>query len=166
MLNRTERNRVLNYAKNAYKKQKAVHKLFARKEEAVKKTEERYNKMIEDSLDYKEYQMNLEMVKAILKNPDITLGEILTEEVSQKEIMGNMCNTRAYKPTATFLEKYCGVTTEEAVAESAPSMEAEAAEEIAEDVEADDESQHGATEEAEESANDDTDIPADLSDDF
>lgn len=165
MLNRTERNRVLNYAKNAYKKQKAVYKLFARKEEAVKKTEERYNKMIEDSLDYKEYQMNLEMVKVILKNPDITLDQVLTEEVSQKEIMGNMCNTRTYKPTATFLETYCGVTTEEVAAESTPSMEAEAAEEIAEDVEADDESQHGATE-VEEQAGGDADIPTDLSDDF
>lgn len=162
MLNRTERNRVLNYAKNAYKKQKAVHKLFARKEEAVKKTEERYNKMIEDSLDYKEYQMNLEMVRTILKNPNITLGEILTEEVSQKEIMGNMCNTRTYKPTATFLETYCGVTTEEAAAESAPSMEAEAAEEIAEEV----------TEEVEEeveeieSTDSDSEIPEELNEDF
>lgn len=162
MLNRTERNRVLNYAKIAYKKQKAVHKLFARKEEAVKKTEERYNKMIEDSLDYKEYQMNLEMVKVILKNPDITLDQILTEEVSQKEIMGNMCNTRTYKPTATFLETYCGVTTEEAAAESAPSMEAEAAEEIAEEV----------TEEVEEeveeieSTDSDSEIPEELNEDF
>jgi hypothetical protein len=160
MLNRTERNRVLNYAKNAYKKQKAVHKLFARKEEAVKKTEERYNKMIEDSLDYKEYQMNLEMVKAILKNPDITLEQVLTEEVSQKEIMGNMCNTRTYKPTATFLEKYCGVTTEEAVSESTPLMEAEAAEEIAAEVD------EVEAEEENESTDSDSEIPEELNDDF
>lgn len=163
MLNRTERNRVLNYAKNAYKKQKAVHKLFARKEEAVKKTEERYNKMIEDSLDYKEYQMNLEMVRAILKNPDITLEQVLTEEVSQKEIMGNMCNTRTYKPTATFLEKYCGVTTEEAAAESAPSMEAEAAEEIAAEVT--EEVEEEEVEETE-STDSDSEIPEELNEDF
>lgn len=162
MLNRTERNRVLNYAKNAYKKQKAVHKLFARKEEAVKKTEERYNKMIEDSLDYKEYQMNLEMVRAILKNPDITLDQILTEEVSQKEIMGNMCNTRTYKPTAIFLEKYCGVTTEEAEAESAPSMEAEAAEEIAAEVTEEVEEEVEETE----STDSDSEIPEELNEDF
>lgn len=161
MLSRAEKNRVLNYAKNAYKKKKAVYKLFARKEEAVKKTEERYNKMIEDSLDYKEYQMNLEMVKVILKNPDITLDQILTEEVSQKEIMGNMCNTRTYKPTATFLEKYCGVTTEEAETESAPSMEAEAAEEIAAEVDEEVE-----TEEELESTDSDSEIPEELNEDF
>jgi hypothetical protein len=169
MLNRNERNRVLTYAKNAWKKQTVVSKLLAKKEQAIKKTEERYDKMIEDSLDYKEYKMNLEMVRVILKNPDIMLEQVLTEEVSQKEIMGNMCNTRTYKPTPFFLEKYCGITSEEAETESAPSMEAEAAEEIAEDVEADDESQHGATEEAEEeneSTDSDSEIPEELNDDF
>lgn len=157
MLNRTERNRVIAYTKNAWKKQNAVNKLLARKELALKKTEERYNKIIEDSLDYKEFQMNLEMVRAILNNPDITLDQILTEKVVQKEIMGNMCNTRTYQPTPFFLEKYCGITAEEAKEDSAPSMTTEATTEIAEDVE---------VEEEKEPANDDIDIPADLSDDF
>ena len=164
MLNRNERNRVLNYAKNAYKKQKVVNKLFARKEEAVKKTEERYNKMIEDSLDYKEYQMNLEMVKVILKNPDITLDQIITEKVSQKMIMDNMCNTRTYQPTPFFLEKYCGITSEEAETESAPSMEAEAAEEIAAEV--DEEVEAEEEEEETESTDSDSEIPEELNEDF
>lgn len=161
MLNRNERNRVLTYAKNAWKKQTVVSKLLAKKEQAIKKTEERYDKMIEDSLDYKEYKMNLEMVRVILKNPDITLDQVITEKVSQKMIMDNMCNTRTYQPTPFFLEKYCGITPEEAETESAPSMEAEAAEEIAAEVDEEVEA-----EEETESTDSASEIPEELNDDF
>lgn len=166
MLNRNERNRVLGYAKVAYKKETAVKKLLAKKEAMIKKYTEYYDKKIQESPDYLEYTMNLNMMRVLLKNNDANPSDIIEEVIDKKEIMGNMCNTRSYKPTATFLSQYCGVTAEEEKEESAPSMSAEATEEIAEDVEADDESQHGATEEAEEPANDDTDIPEDLTDDF
>lgn len=166
MLNRTEKNRVLNYAKVAYKKEAVVKKLIAKKEERVKRVTEECDKKIQNSTDYLEYTMNLNMMRTLLKNPDANPSDVIEEVIDKKEIMGNMCNTRSYKPTANFLSQYCGITAEEVEAESAPSMTTEAVEEIAEDVEADDESQHGATEEAEEPANDDTDIPEDLTDDF
>lgn len=166
MLNRTEKNRVLNYAKVAYKKEAAVKKLIAKKEAMIKKYTEYYDKKIQESPDYLEYTMNLNMMRVLLKNNDANPSDVIEEVIDKKEIMGNMCNTRSYKPTANFLSQYCGITAEEVEAESTPSMTTEAVEEIAEDVEADDESQHGATEEAEEPANDDTDIPEDLTDDF
>ena len=162
MLSRAEKNRVLGYAKTAYKKEVAVKKLQAKKEAMIKKYTEYYDKKIQESSDYLEYTMNLNMMRVLLKNNEATPSDVLEEVIDKKEIMGNMCNTRTYKPTATFLEKYCGITAEEAEAESTPSVAAEAAAEIAEEVEEDDESQHEATEEAEE----DTDIPDDLSDDF
>jgi len=143
-----------------------VKKLLAKKEAMLKKYTEYYDKKIKESPDYLEYTMNLNMLRVLLKDNEITPSDVLEEVVDRKEIMGNMCNTRIYKPTTAFLEKYCGISAESTEAESAPSMTTEAVEEIAEDVEADDESQHSETEEVEEPANDDTDIPEDLTDDF
>lgn len=157
MLNRTEKNRVLGYAKTAYKKERAVNKLLAKKEAMIKKYTEYYDKKIQESPDYLEYTMNLNMMRVLLKNNEANPSDVIEEIVDKKKIMGNMCNTRTYKPTAAFLSQYCGITAEEAEAESAPSMEAEAAEEIAEEVDG---------EEATEEQADDADIPTDLSDDF
>lgn len=160
MLNRTEKNRVLGYAKVAYKKEAAVNKLLAKKEAMLKKYTEYYDKKIQESPDYLEYTMNLNMMRVLLKNNDAKPSDVIEERVDKKEIMGKMCNTRSYKPTTTFLSLYCGITQEEAEEESAPSMTSEATTEIAEDVEVEE------VEEEKEPANDDIDIPADLSDDF
>lgn len=162
-LNRTEKNRVLNYAKTALKKKAAVDKLFAKKEEMLKKYTEYYDKKIQESADYLEYNMNLTMVRTLLKDQNVEASDVIEEKVEKKEIMGNMCNTRTYKPTTAFLEKYCGITAEEAEAESAPSVAAEAAEEIAEEVESE---APDYTEESDDRESGESEIPEELNDDF